>query len=108
MLFLNKKYFFTKICIDNTGIATKFNKKELIMISWEEVSDIDIKFNSCAKCLVINKQSEKSLIFGITAKRLQEIKSYCNNIIILQMLDKIKISIFKYHNYIIMLNHQIK
>lgn len=98
VLVFNKKYFFSKVYIDSSGIVLKHKTNIFEKISWGDIDSINLKFNAYARFLVINiNESGNQIIFGISAKRLEKIKRLCTNPITLKMLNRIKISLFKFY-----------
>lgn len=98
VLVFNKKYFFSKVYIDNSGIVLKYKANIFEKISWGDINSINLKSNSYARFLIINiNESGNQIIFGISAKRLEKIKRLCTNPITLKMLSQIKISLFKFY-----------
>jgi len=98
VLLFNKKYFFSKVYIDSSGIVVKYQTNIFEKISWCDIDSFNLKFNSYARFLVINiNESGNQIIFGISAKRLEKMKRLCTNPITLKMLSQIKISFFKFY-----------
>lgn len=98
LIVFGRKYFFLKIHMDSTSVNVMYKKDIIQEISWKDIDDIEIKYNSYARFLVLsNNRIGKQLEFGITHKRLQKIKELCNNHDLSKKLDKVKISLFSYN-----------
>lgn len=98
IILFGRKYFFLKVHIDSTSVTIMYKKNIIEETSWKDIDDIGIKYNSYARFLVLsNNRTEKKLEFGITPKRLQKIKELCTNQNLSKKLDKVKISLFRFH-----------